>query len=52
MTTTMQGSEMFSQMTGRAVEAFSMLAEANQKIADRAIGCVQREKRRQFHLIG
>jgi hypothetical protein len=30
--TTMQGSEMFSQMTGRAVEAFSMLAEANQKI--------------------
>jgi hypothetical protein len=32
MTTTMQGSEMFSQMTGRAVEAFSMLAEANQKI--------------------
>jgi hypothetical protein len=32
MTTTMQGSEMFSQMTGRAVEAFSMFAEANQKI--------------------
>ena len=32
MTTTMQGSEMFAQMTGRAVEAFSMLAEANQKI--------------------
>lgn len=30
--TTMQGSEMFAQMTGRAVEAFSMLAEANQKI--------------------
>lgn len=30
--TTMQGSEMFSQMTGRSVEAFSMLAEANQKI--------------------
>src|SRR6266567_3025688 len=32
MTTTMQGSEMFAQMTGRAVEAFSMFAEANQKI--------------------
>ena len=32
MTTTMQGSEMFSQMTGRAVEAFTMFAEANQKI--------------------
>jgi len=32
MTTTMQGSEMFSQMTGRAVEAFSMFADANQKI--------------------
>src|SRR6202795_4843046 len=32
MTTTMQGSEMFAQMTGRAVEAFSMLADANQKI--------------------
>ena len=32
MTTTMQGSEMFSQMAGRAVEAFSMFAEANQKI--------------------
>ena len=30
--TTMQGSEMFAQMTSRAVEAFSMLAEANQKI--------------------
>jgi hypothetical protein len=28
----MQGSEMFAQMTGRAVEAFSMFAEANQKI--------------------
>ena len=32
MNTTMQGSEMFAQMTGRAVEAFSMFAEANQKI--------------------
>jgi hypothetical protein len=32
MTTTMQGSELFSQMTGRAVEAFSMFADANQKI--------------------
>ncbi len=32
MTTTMQGSEMLAQMTGRAVEAFSMFAEANQKI--------------------
>ena len=32
MTTTMQGSEMFAQMTGRAVEAFSVLADANQKI--------------------
>jgi hypothetical protein len=32
MTTTMQGSEMLAQMTGRAVEAFSVLAEANQKI--------------------
>jgi len=32
MTTTMQGSEMFAQMTGRAVEAFSALADANQKI--------------------
>ena len=30
----------------------TLYAEANQKIADRAIGCVQREKRRQFHLIG
>ena len=32
MTTTMQGSEMFAQMTGRAVEAFAVLADANQKI--------------------
>src|SRR3972149_2451279 len=32
MTTTMQGSEMFAQMTGRAVEAFAMFADANQKI--------------------
>jgi len=32
MTTTMQASEMFAQMTGRAVEAFSVLADANQKI--------------------
>jgi hypothetical protein len=32
MMTTMQGSEMFAQVTGRAVEAFSMLTEANQKI--------------------
>jgi len=32
MTTIMQGSEMFAQMTGRAVEAFAMLADANQKI--------------------
>ena len=32
MMTTMQGSEMFSQMTGRAVEAFAMFAEANQKV--------------------
>ena len=32
MTTTTQGSEMFAQMTGRAVEAFSVLADANQKI--------------------
>jgi hypothetical protein len=32
MTTTTQGSEVFANMTGRAVEAFSMVAEANQKI--------------------
>src|SRR5262249_56910779 len=32
MNTTMQANELFSQMTGRAVEAFSMFAEANQKI--------------------
>jgi len=32
MTTTTQGSEGFAHMTGRAVEAFSMVAEANQKI--------------------
>ena len=32
MMTTTQGSEMFAQMTGRAVEAFSVLADANQKI--------------------
>ena len=32
MNTTMQASELFSQMTGRAVEAFSVFAEANQKI--------------------
>ena len=30
--TTTQGSEVFAHMTGRAVEAFSMVAEANQKI--------------------
>jgi nucleoid-associated protein YgaU len=32
MTTTTQGSEVFAHMTGRAVETFSMVAEANQKI--------------------
>ncbi len=32
MTTTMQGNEMFAHATGRAVEALSMVAEANQKI--------------------
>ena len=32
MNTTMQANELFSQMTGRAVEAFSVFAEANQKI--------------------
>ena len=32
MTTTTQGSEVFAHMTARAVEAFSMVAEANQKI--------------------
>ena len=32
MTTSMVGSEMFAQMTGRAVEAFAVLADANQKI--------------------
>jgi nucleoid-associated protein YgaU len=32
MTTTMQGNEVFAHITGRAVEAFSMVAEANQKI--------------------
>ena len=32
MMTTTQGSEVFAHMTGRAVEAFSMVAEANQKI--------------------
>ena len=32
MTTTTQGSEVFGHMMGRAVEAFSMVAEANQKI--------------------
>jgi hypothetical protein len=32
MTTTVQANELFSQMTGRAVEAFSVFAEANQKI--------------------
>jgi len=32
MTTATQGSEVFAHMTGRAVEAFSMVAEANQKI--------------------
>ncbi len=32
MTTTVQCNEMFAQMTGRAVEAFAMLADANQKI--------------------
>lgn len=30
----------------------TLYAEANQKISDRAIRYVQREKRRQFHLIG
>jgi len=30
----------------------TLYADANQKIADRAIRYVQREKRRQFHLIG
>ena len=30
--TTTQGNEVFAHMTGRAVEAFSMVAEANQKI--------------------
>ncbi len=30
--TTTQGSEVLAHMTGRAVEAFSMVAEANQKI--------------------
>ena len=30
--TTTQGGEVFAHMTGRAVEAFSMVAEANQKI--------------------
>jgi len=30
--TTTQGSEVFAHMTGRAVEAFSMVAEANQNI--------------------
>lgn len=32
MTTMTQGNEVFAHMTGRAVEAFSMVAEANQKI--------------------
>ncbi len=32
MTTTMQGSEMWAMMTGRAVEAFAVIADANQKI--------------------
>ena len=32
MNTTTQANELFSQMTGRAVEAFSVFAEANQKI--------------------
>src|SRR5262249_48940106 len=32
MNTTMQANELFPQMTGRAVEAFSVFAEANQKI--------------------
>jgi hypothetical protein len=30
----------------------TLYAEADQKTADRAIKCVQREKRRHFHLIG
>lgn len=30
----------------------TLYGEADQKIADRAIGFVQREKRRHFHLIG
>jgi hypothetical protein len=29
----------------------TLYGEANEKIADRAIACVQREKRRHFHLI-
>lgn len=32
MTATIQPNELFSQMTGRAVEAFSLWADANQKI--------------------
>ena len=32
MNTTTQANDLFSQMTGRAVEAFSVFAEANQKI--------------------
>src|SRR5262245_38338118 len=32
MPTTTQPSELFSQMTGRAVEAFSLWADANQKV--------------------
>src|SRR5215510_6080005 len=32
MNSTTQANELFSQMTGRAVEAFSVFAEANQKI--------------------
>ena len=32
MNTTTQANELFSQMTGRAVEAFSVFAEANQKL--------------------
>jgi hypothetical protein len=30
----------------------TLYAKADQKIADRAVRCVQREKRRHFHLIG
>ena len=32
MTTTMQANELFSQVTGKAVEAFSLWADVNQKV--------------------